>query len=445
MIKEQYLPYFENKNVTIMGLGLLGRGIGDTAFLASCAGDVLVTDKKTEAQLATSLEALKDFSNITYVLGEHRLEDFEKKDFILKAAGVPLDSEYILHARKNKLPVYMSAALVADIVMKELPEVVIIGVTGTRGKSTTTELIAHVLRENGSRVHLGGNIRGVANLPLLDAIEDGDFLVLELDSWQLQGFGDMKISPHIAVFTSFMDDHMNYYKNDKELYFNDKANIYRNQHSGDVLIASAQASSEIIMRREKVSTIIPEKVEYEMSLIGEHNQVCAGLAYEVGVQCGLDDESIRTTIATFKAVNGRLEDMGLFQKDVRVFNDNNGTTGDATIAALTAVTTAYNKKPVLIIGGNDKGLPIEQLEKAIKEHTKDVVYLTGTGTDRLSLPKEHEYEKLADCIKQAFALSEVGGIILFSPSFASFSQYFNNEYERNDLFVKEVEKYRIVD
>lgn len=442
MIKELYLPYFENKKVTVMGLGLLGRGIGDTKFLAEHGADVLVTDKKTKEQLESSLESLKEYTNIQYILGEHRLEDFENKDFILKAAGVPLDSDYIAHARNHNVSVYMSAAFVCDIIMKELPDVVIIGVTGTRGKSTTTELIAHVLRENGSRVHLGGNIRGLANLPLLDEIEDGDFLVLELDSWQLQGFGDMKISPHIAVFTSFMDDHMNYYKNDKELYFNDKANIYRNQHTGDVLVASAQASSEIIMRGERVSILVPEQQHFDMKLIGEHNQVAGGLAYEVASQCGLDDESIRKSLATFSAVHGRLEDIGLFKNNIRVFNDNNGTTEDATIASINAINGTYNKNPIVIVGGADKGLPVTELEKCLQEKTKAVVYLSGTGTDRIILAKEYEFEKLSDCVTKAFELAEEGDIILFSPAFASFSKYFNNEYERNDEFVKEVGRYK---
>lgn len=440
MIREIYLPYFENKKVTVMGLGLLGRGIGDTAFLAKNGADIIVTDKKTKEQLASSLELLKDCKDLTFILGEHRLEDFENRDFIMKAAGVPLESEYIAHAKSHKVPVYMSAAYVCDIVMKELPDVVIIGVTGTRGKSTTTELIAHVLRENGSRVHLGGNIRGLANLPLLDEIEDGDFLVLELDSWQLQGFGDMKISPHIAVFTSFMDDHMNYYHNDRDLYFNDKANIYRNQHDGDILIASAQASSQIIMRGERVALSVPENNHFDMKLIGEHNQVAAGLAYDVATQCGLDDESIRASIATFSAVHGRLEDIGTF-RGVKVFNDNNATTPDATVCALEAITRTYNPKPVLIIGGSDKGLPLDELEKMIQENTKAVIYLSGTGTARISLSKDYEYEKLEDCTAKAFELAEDGDIILFSPAFTSFSKYFNNEYERNDLFVKEVQKY----
>ncbi len=441
MKKDLYFPYFENKKVTVLGLGLLGRGIGDTRFLAMNNAEIIVTDKKTEEQLASSVSELKDFQNIKYVLGEHRLEDFQNRDFILKAAGVPTDSEYIQCAKENNIPVYMSAALMCDIVMRELPQVVIIGITGTRGKSTVTELIAYILRENGSRVHLGGNIRGVANLPLLDVIEDGDFLILELDSWQLQGFGDMKISPHIAVFTSFLDDHMNYYKNDKELYFADKANIYRNQHSGDVLIASAQAVGEILIR-ERVSVIVPEKKDFEMNLIGEHNKVAAGLAYEVAAQCGLDDESIRGAIKTFKAVDGRLQDMGLFKNNVIVFNDNNGTTEDATIVAINSIFEKFDKKPILIVGGGDKGLPINELEKIIQEKTKAVVYLSGAGTDRISIKKEYEYEKLSDCIVKAFELSEEGDIILFSPAFASFSKYFNNEYERNDTFVKEVEKFR---
>jgi UDP-N-acetylmuramoylalanine--D-glutamate ligase len=445
MKKELYQPYFENKKVTVMGLGLLGRGVGDSGFLAENGAKLTITDKKTKEQLQESLDALKEHADITYVLGEHRMEDFEHRDFILKAAGVPYDSEFVAHAKESNIPVYMSAALISDIVMKELPNVVIIGVTGTRGKSTTTQLIAHILRENGTYVHLGGNIRGLANLPLLDKVEDGDFLLLELDSWQLQGFGDMKISPHIAVFTSFMDDHMNYYKNDRELYFNDKANIYRNQCDGDVLIASAQASSEIIMRGEKVATIVPEQQHFDMKLIGEHNQTLAGLAYEVASQCGLDDESIRAAIASFSAVEGRLEDMGLFKNGVRVFNDNNATTPDATMRALDAIVATYSKKPILIIGGNDKGLDLTALESMIQEKTKAVVYLTGSGTARFTLSKEHEHEheheKLADCIAKAFELAGEGDIIVFSPAFASFSQYFNNEYERNDAFVKAVKSF----
>ena len=96
---------------------------------------------------------------------------------------------------------------------------------------------------------------------------------------------------------------------------------------------------------------------------------------------------------------------------------------------------------LVITGGADKGLPIEEYEKVLSEQTKAVVYLSGTGTDRISLSKENQFEKLEDCVTKAFALAEEGDIILFSPAFASFSKYFNNEYERSDLFVKEIQKY----
>ncbi len=444
MKKELYQDYFNEKHITVMGLGLLGRGVGDTAFLANNGAYVTVTDMKTEEELAQSLATLKDAPNITYTLGKHQVEDFEMKEFVLKAAGVPTDSPYIAHAKKHTVPVYMSAALVCDIVMKKLQGVTIIGVTGTRGKSTVTQLVAYILKASGLRTHIGGNVRGVANLPLLDVVEDGDYLILELDSWQLQGFNDMEISPHIAVFTSFLDDHMNYYKGNKDSYFNDKAAIYRHQNEYDVLIASAQASEEIALReKNKVRSTIPEKQHFEMKLIGEHNQVAAQLAYEVASQCGVSDEEIRSAIAKFPGIEGRLQDLGVVgEMHVRIFNDNNATTADATIAALEAITDVYHKKPILIMGGADKGLPISELEQMILVVVKKTIFLAGTGTDKVTLHKEYLFDTLLECLDKAMSLAEEGDIIVFSPGFASFSQEFANEYERNDAFISYVNTYK---
>src|SRR5665213_1327709 len=123
-----------------MGLGLLGRGLGDARFLAECGAQLIVTDLKAQEELKDSLEQLKKFSNITFRLGEHRLEDFRDRDLIIKAAGVPLTSPFIAEAKKNNIPVRMSADLFA-----ELAGVPVVGVTGTRGKSTVSHLIAHIL------------------------------------------------------------------------------------------------------------------------------------------------------------------------------------------------------------------------------------------------------------------------------------------------------------
>lgn len=439
MKRELYEPYFKDKRVTVLGLGLLGRGTGDTAFLASHGALLTVTDKKTTEELAPSLSTLKEHEGITYVLGGHAVKDFENKDFILKAAGVPIESEFILHARKNKIPVYMSAALVCHIAKEALDDVTIIGVTGTRGKSTTTELIAHILREAGKRTHLGGNIRGLANLPLLESIESGDYLVLELDSWQLQGFGDLEFSPDIAVFTSFLDDHLNYYKGDREAYFRDKAKLFINQKS-PCLIASAQASEEIRKRVPEQEIIIPEVRTYDAHIIGTHNDVSISLALEAVARCGVEARDAENYACTFQPVEGRLQNLGV-KRGVTVYNDNNATTPDAVIAGIEAVYAKHKKKPILIMGGSDKNLPLEKLEKTVLEKTKSYVLLSGAGTDKLTLPKEYVYERLEDCIQKAFELTEEGDSIIFSPGFASFSAYFNNEYERGDAFMKEIQKY----
>jgi UDP-N-acetylmuramoylalanine--D-glutamate ligase len=439
MKKELFEGKFKGKRATVMGLGLLGRGVGDTRFLAKHCKDLIVTDRKDEKELAASLSLLKEFDTITYRLGEHAVSDFEGRDFILKAAGVPYDSEYIAHAKECGVPIYMSAALVVDIAKKALQDVTVIGVTGTRGKSTTTELIAHILEEGGRKVHRGGNLRGLANLPLLEEIEKGDCLVLELDSWQLQGFGDLGISPDIAVFTSFLDDHMNYYKNDRELYFKDKANLFLHQKES-CLFASEQAAEEIRRRYIDQNIIVPEVKDYHAAIIGEHNNTSISLALAVAEKLGIPVEKADIAVHTFAPVSGRLENMGIYS-GVTVYNDNNATTPDAVIAGIQAVYEKHGEKPILIMGGSDKGLSFDALEKEVKEKTKACILLSGTGTDKLSLPKDQMYDTLEECIKTAFLFAQTGDVILFSPGFASFSHQFNNEYERGDRFAEEVKKY----
>ena len=157
---KNYKQQFKGKKITIMGLGLLGRGIGYTKFLAECGADLIVTDLKTEEQLASSVKALNKFKNIKFILGEHRLEDFKDRDMIIKAAGVSLDSIYIEEARKNNIPIEMDVSLFSKCASK----VMIIGVTGTRGKSMTTTLIYEILKLNEKflkkNVYVGGNLRG---------------------------------------------------------------------------------------------------------------------------------------------------------------------------------------------------------------------------------------------------------------------------------------------
>ncbi|MEX0924990.1 MAG: Mur ligase family protein, partial [Candidatus Paceibacterota bacterium] len=194
---KQYAHYFKDKHITVMGLGLLGRGVGDARFLAEQGAKVLVTDLKTEDELRESVEQLKEYENISFVLGGHREEDFAGKDgenvpdMVIKAAGVPFDSPYVQAAQNAGVSVTMSTALFA-----KLTPATIIGITGTRGKSTVTHLVADILEASGKNVFRGGNVQGVSTLEHLPESTEGEVAVLELDSWQLQGFSEEKISPH---------------------------------------------------------------------------------------------------------------------------------------------------------------------------------------------------------------------------------------------------------
>ena len=129
----------------------------------------------------------------------------------------------------------MSADLFAEI-----SGTTCIGVTGTRGKTTTTYMIQAILEQAGIPVLLGGNIRGVSTLALLDVVTPDHIAVLELDSWQCQGWGEAKMSPHVAVFTTFFPDHLNYYKGDTDAYLKDKAQIFLHQEPLDTLVLGAQ-------------------------------------------------------------------------------------------------------------------------------------------------------------------------------------------------------------
>lgn len=444
---ENYKKHFRDKKITVMGLGLLGRGIGDVQFLAECGANLIVTDLKNKNELKPSLKKLSKYKNIEYVLGRHRHEDFKNRDMILKSAGVPIESPYIKTARKNKIPIEMSSSLLA-----KLSDATIIGITGTRGKSTVTQLVYEILKaDKKRRVFLGGNVRGVATLPLLKKVKRGDLVVMELDSWQLQGFGDSKISPHISVFTTFLPDHMDYYGDSMTKYYRDKENIFKYQEDTDFLIVG----KDVAKRIKKASKFPKSKLivadgesipkSWNITIPGLHNRDNIALAIEVTKALKIPQATIKKAVENFSGVEGRLQYLRTI-RGIKIYNDNNATTPDATIAGLKAL--GNKKNIVLIMGGTNKGLDMSELVKTIPKYCKAVVLFKGSGTDRLkgavsalSGIEVKEVDSLEEAMKQAIELSgDSVDTILYSPAFASFGKHFKNEYDRNDQFVEIVNK-----
>lgn len=435
------MEYFKDKKITLMGLGLLGRGIGDARFLAESGAILTVTDLKTSEELKTSINALEDYPDITFVLGRHRVEDFVNADLVIKGAGVPRDNEYISAAREAGVSVKMSTSLFA-----ELSPATIIGVTGTRGKSTTTHLVYDILRKAGKNVFCGGNVRGVSTLSHLPESTPDEIAVLELDSWQLQGFGEAHISPHIAGFTTFMRDHMNYYKNDEKQYLEDKANIFLYQTDNDYLVLGPQV-------KDLISDTYGEKIQSQIycveptdvsnpSLLGEHNRANVAVAKQIALLCGIKEGVINRAIEDFDGVPGRLQKVGEIH-GVTIYNDTTATTPDATIAAIKALGEKQNI--VLIMGGADKGLDMSPLIDEIGNTCKWVVLLAGTGTDRVRGDLEkmnigvRDVANMNEAVRDAFQLADKGDVVLLSPGFASFG-LFKNEFDRGDQFMDAVER-----
>jgi UDP-N-acetylmuramoylalanine--D-glutamate ligase len=442
----KYKDFFKNKKVTLMGLGLLGRGIGDASFIAKYSRELVITDLKTENDLKQSINKLKKYKNIKFTLGNHSLDDFRDRDMIIKGAGVPLDSPFIKEAKKNSIPVYMSTALFAKF-WKEDFNGKVIGVTGTRGKTTTTNLIYHILKQYGFNCILGGNIQGVSTLKLLDKKnKKGGVAVLELDSWQLQGFGDLKISPDISVFTNLYRDHMNYYKNDMLRYFDDKAQIFIHQNNQNILVCGENIHKDIIKRyknklKQKVIKTSSKKIPHSIkhNLLGNHNLENLSCAIAVAREFGISEEKINKSLKNFKNASGRLELVKKF-KGVEIYNDTTSTTPEAGLSALRSFENKRGEI-ILICGGSDKSLNMDTFVNYAKKVCKEIILLKGTGTDKIKLKLKNKlvFDRLEDALKLALRVSKKGDIILFSPSFASFGM-FKNEYDRGDNFNRILNK-----
>lgn len=431
-----------------MGLGILGRGVNVAKFLANAGAELTVTDLKDEEQLASSLQILSPHKNINYVLGKHNLADFRDKDMLIKAAGVPLDSPYVAEARKNNIPVEMDASLFTKLA----DGVMIVGVTGTRGKSTVTQLIYEIIEAGGKNVYLGGNVKGLATLPLLEKIKTGDIVVMELDSWQLQGFGDSKISPHVAVFASFMQDHMNYYKGDMNAYFADKANIFKYQKAEDYLVCGEQvaefmkengfkpAGKKLVASKKNIPS------EWNIKLQGEHNLANIAMAVKVSEIFGVCDDIIKNTVENFAGAPGRLE----FVKEIngiKFYNDTTATTPDAAMAAVKSLHKDGKSNIVLIGGGADKELDFNEYAGFIKDKIKAMALFKGAATDKImaafgktDFPIEI-FDNMSAAFKFAVSNADKGDVVLLSPGAASFG-VFKNEFDRGEQFIEEIGKLR---
>ena len=433
-------PKFKNKKVLILGLGLLGRGVKDAIFFAEQGAKVTVTDLKTKIELAESIKKLETFANISYTLGRHEEKDILEADLIIRNAGIPKNSKYLKLAFENNIPVDMDESLFA-----EYCPCPIIGITGTRGKSTTTTLIGKMLQSlyKKGTVYISGNLQGEATLPLIKNVKKNDLVVLELSSWQLQGFGWKKISPEFSIFTNVYPDHMNSYKTMKE-YVTDKKLIFKYQKKSDHCIINATNKYTKVLDKEIKSKLtwfsakdVPKN--WELKLLGKHSRENVAATIALGKILDFQLDEMKESLVNFSGLEHRLE----FVQEVNNINFINDTTSTTPISGIKALQSI--KTPiVLIAGGATKKLDLKLFAKEIVKRTKSVILLEGSATDELEkLIIDNKgkdlifgrYDDFKKAIKHAYAISLADDTVLLSPGCASFGMFIN-EFDRGNQFKK---------
>ncbi|MBU3901462.1 UDP-N-acetylmuramoyl-L-alanine--D-glutamate ligase, partial [Patescibacteria group bacterium] len=465
---------FKDKKVTVMGVGLHGGGVGVIKFLAEQGAKILATDLRKEAELKPSLEALAGLANIEYVLGEHRLADFTSADMVIKNPGVASDSKYLAAAKENNVPIE------SDIgIFLELCPAPIIGVTGTKGKSTTAALLAHVLSQHYPQVILAGNIRQSV-LAKLPEITKDTIVILELSSWQLADAKKHKKSPYVAVITNLLHDHLNRYASFQD-YLDDKKLIFKFQKEKDYLFLNygdeklrhlaKEVTSRIyfysvdgdkllpaelpaLNQKARLGAYIKSKNIYygaaqeliapvkEVKLIGRHNLVNVLAAVSVADLYNVPPAKIRAAIRTFRGLAGRLEFIDKI-KGIRYINDTTATAPDAAIAAIETINHEYprpdkQKHIVVISGGADKNLNFTELGQAISDHVKATIFLSGNATPKIireikSEIKIKQTDNMVTAVALASRLAETEDTVLLAPGCASFG-LFQHEFDRGEQF-----------
>ncbi len=450
-----------------MGLGLHGGAVGTVRFLSEAGARLTVTEIKSKEEVAPSLAKLKDLKNIKYVFHQHCPEDFVSVDMVVKNPAVAWTNKYIKLALDNKVPVEMDSSLFFKFCKNP-----IIGVTGTKGKTTTASLIYEILKTAGKNP-LKVGIGQTSVLDKLKELKKDTTVVFELSSWRLSALGRARLSPEIAVITNLYPDHLNYYKSIAE-YIKDKKNIclYQKKENSCVISGDNEIleslSLEIKSRLIKFSknkidsgrgvyvengTIysndgIDEKKIMsvaEIKLRGEHNLENILAASAAAVAAGVNLASIRKAIMAFSGVAHRLETVRELN-GIKYINDSAATMPEAAISGI----KSFSEPIVLIAGGSDKNLDMTEFTKIICAKAKGVVFLKGAATDKILVAMKKVDGELArrgfeivETMEKALSLArsvaEKGDIILLSPGAASFG-LFANEFDRGDKFKEAVKK-----
>ncbi len=420
--------FFNGKNVLILGFGREGKST--LALLKNFDCSVTVADMNPVAD--------PDAQNVPQITGEHYLDSLPDYDIIMKAPGVVL---------LDRVPADVKPRITSqtDLLLRFCPNR-IIGITGTKGKSTTSSLIFHLLSHAGIPAVLIGNI-GIPPLTIADSIADGTVIVCEMSCHQLEY---VQASPDIAVYLNLFEEHLDHYTG-FDAYRRAKENIYRYQTANDTLIvnkalvpsepaqhiitASLDEPADIGVSDTGNPVINSVRFPVTTKLLGRHNIYNIGIAMCAAHLCGAAYPDMDAAVASFDGLRHRLEDVGTVG-GVRYINDSISTCPSTAIAGVKAFGGAVD---TIIIGGMDRGIDYTELVDFLNtSDIANVILLPDSGhriEPQLDSAGRNIYHAvdLADAVKHAKVVTK--SICLFSPAAASYGFYKNFE-ERGEHFSK---------
>lgn len=450
---------FAGRRVTVMGLGRFGGQLGVIRWLAKQGADVLVTDQAPATQLAESVAAL-DGLPVRWRLGGHDENDFRKTDLLVVSPAVKPDAPLVRAAGDADVPVTTEI----NLFIERCPAPCI-GITGTVGKSTTTAMIGAILQRGlpAGRTWVGGNLGG-SLLNQLTEIDPGDWVVLELSSFQLERLAPLRWSPQIAVYTPIAPNHLDWHgtfnayfaaklnlmrfqdpardtivcpdtpmmRDHFELMFGDLAGIYRYgvRDAAPVAVIQEQSSVDFDSRWLRWDDV-------RLRVPGNHNLLNAAAALSVANVLKISEEHAREALAEFPGLPHRLEAVAT-KAGVEYFNDSKSSTPDATRTAL----AAFSRPVVLIAGGYDKQIDLAPLTAELAQRCKFVACIGQTGpVIRAGISTAGGDAEVFETLEQATATcaarAEPGDVVLLSPACASWGMFTNFE-ERGRAFAAAV-------
>jgi UDP-N-acetylmuramoylalanine--D-glutamate ligase len=452
------------KRVTLVGLGTRQGGLGIARYLVARGAQVTVTDMRDEEALAETISALEGLP-IRFVLGRHEERDFtpDGADLVVRNPAVPRRAPLLQLARKHGVPIEMEMSLF----FRACPAP-IVGVTGTKGKTTVSTLAGALLREAIPETRVGGNM-GVTALGQLDDLSPDAPIVLELSSWQLEALIEHQLSPRVAVLTLIAEDHLNTYDGFED-YAATKRGIAWHQQPGDHLVVNQDDPESWRAASETAASVAPfgltdsgedgawqagDELVWRWrgsewrwatpqspALRGPHGRRNALAALAAAMLAGGNAEAVQRGLDGFAGVRDRMEVVGKIA-GVTYINDTTATAPIATAAALSALQDGPGRI-LLLAGGADKKLDPMPLARAAAQSGASVYLFSGTATPALhaalathGLSPRGAFESMSDAVTAATDAARPGDTVLLSPGCASFG-LFRDEFDRGEQFRQAV-------